>query len=98
MPKNNSYNKVEYIGKQRLRKLGDKNPSWKGGNSYHYQSRFYKKIALDLKQKCSMCGTKYKLVVHHIDGNYKNNILSNICIVCKGCHNKIHKSKIGMGK
>jgi hypothetical protein len=79
--------------KLRQQKLWDKNPKWKGGNSYRCYMKEYIPIMKSLEQKCSMCGSTEKLITHHIDGNYKHNELSNITIVCRGCHNKIHKSK-----
>ena len=93
MVNNGCYNKSSYLKKQKASHLGDKNSSWKGGNSYKYNSKFYIPIMKTLKQKCSICGTTEKLVTHHIDWNYKNNKLENITIVCRGCHNKIHKTK-----
>ena len=87
------YQTPQYIEKQRDKKIGNKNPNWKNGNSYTFQYNFYGELAKSLKQSCSLCGSKDKLLVHHLDGNYKNNISENITIVCRGCHNKIHKSK-----
>jgi len=40
---------------------------WKGGNSYTYQAKQYLPIAITIEQKCSMCGSVNKLIVHHID-------------------------------
>lgn len=44
--------------------------------------------------KCSKCGWtavhpvtgKIPLHIHHKDGNYKNNILSNLVVLCPNCH------------
>jgi len=37
---------------------------------------------------CVGCNEKkrYKLLVHHIDGNRKNNVMSNLEVVCYNCH------------
>lgn len=52
--------------------------------------------------KCQLCGKlptlkKCKLrvlytglLIHHKDGDIKNNKFENLMIVCRGCHNKIH--------
>jgi uncharacterized protein with FMN-binding domain len=62
---------------------------WKGGTSQGYYLRLAKE---NLIQKCQICGNeKVKLLVHHKDKNRKNNVLSNLMIVCRSCHNKIHR-------
>ena len=90
---NGKYKDETYLKKLSDTKMDENNPKWKGGNSYDYQKKFYKKLAINLEQKCFLCNNTNKLLVHHLDGNYKNNILSNISIVCRSCHNKIHKTK-----
>lgn len=85
-------NSQEYKEKQRAKKIGDKNPRWKGGVSRAPYAAVYQAIRKTLEQSCMLCQSKEKLVAHHIDNNYKNNEISNIVIVCRGCHNKIHKT------
>lgn len=92
MGRNNSYIKPEYREKLRRAKLGKNNPAWKDGQSRKYFKHntiwleYYKS-----KSSCELCGEINKLVTHHRDGNYKNNIVSNLMVVCRSCHNKIHK-------
>ena len=50
----------------------------------------YRAIASQLPWRCSTCGSKKNLTVHHKDENPLNNDLSNLRILCKDCHNKIH--------
>jgi 5-methylcytosine-specific restriction endonuclease McrA len=51
----------------------------------------YREIAFKhFPHKCSKCGKKEELQVHHKDGNRNNNVLSNLQIVCSECHRKIH--------
>lgn len=88
------YNTPEYKEKQRIKKIGNKNGMWKGGISRSPFEKIYKNVAKSLEQKCSLCSIKTKLIVHHIDNNYRNNKLNNLMIVCKGCHNKIHKKGV----
>lgn len=88
---NGRYNNTEYLKKLSVKKKGALNPNYNGGNSRNYKE--YSKIAKSLTQKCSLCSCTDKLVVHHIDFDYKNNNIDNIIIVCRGCHNKIHKCK-----
>lgn len=54
---------------------------------------YYRKLALqNLPKRCAICKKKkIKLEVHHKDGNIKNNILSNLQLLCNPCHEKIHK-------
>lgn len=67
-------------------------------NWYHNRDRFngLKYTVLERnKNQCIICGSKNKLVVHHIDGtNYKlgnaNNTLENLMTVCESCHHEIH--------
>jgi hypothetical protein len=41
--------------------------------------------------KCTICGDAEKRIeVHHINGNFKNNQLKNLGIVCSFCHFAIH--------
>ena len=86
------YKSPEYIAKQRVKKIGNKNPAWKGGFRHYYFTK-YRAIAKSLEQICQKCGTNEKLIVHHKDNNYKNNNIENLMIICRGCHNTIHKSK-----
>ena len=64
--------------------LGKKNGMWKGGTQFQY----YRRIAFEnLPHVCSICGYWYpNLEVHHKDKNRKNNVLSNLQIVCTSCH------------
>jgi hypothetical protein len=53
----------------------------------------YSKRAFKHKvNKCEDCGEerRYLLIVHHKDGNNKNNNLKNLEIVCNNCHTKRH--------
>jgi len=49
-------------------------------------------------EKCEVCGnTKTRIMIHHKDGNRKNNMECNLMAVCDKCHSKIHfpDGKIG---
>lgn len=80
---------------------GDKSPNWKGGTApYNWN---WNAISTALKvisnYTCSVCNikpdNKQYICVHHIDEDKKNNHLSNLKVVCQGCHRKIH-SKGGL--
>ena len=57
-----------------------------------------RKVLLRSKGKCEICGLDFekegvKAHIHHIDGNPKHNVLSNLIVVCPNCHSKLHKYK-----
>ena len=60
---------------------GSKNGRWKDGSSQtHYRNK---------------ANAKSGEVVHHKDGSKKNNSRSNIEVVSKSTHNKVHPEKGG---
>lgn len=67
------YNPAHLFGKQ--------NPFYKNG--------LYTKEVQDFKKShkiCVRCGSTEKLDIHHLDGNRKNNALSNLTVLCRRCH------------
>jgi len=42
------------------------------------------------KEICEVCKSQSNLEVHHIDKNRENNELTNLLVLCKKCHQKIH--------
>lgn len=54
---------------------------------YNKKSKKYK----PLPNKCSHCGTtKGPFDIHHKDGNRKNFKRSNLTVLCRSCHRKLH--------
>ena len=50
------------------------------------------------ESKCELCGAEDKnILVHHKDGNRKNNNIDNLKALCNSCHSKTHfpDGKIG---
>jgi hypothetical protein len=86
---NNSYHKPEYIEKQREKKVGSRNPNWKGGISTTLTKTIRKLVFNFYPNVCYLCGSKKNLEIHHLDRNRKNNQLSNLRIICRSCHNSI---------
>jgi hypothetical protein len=51
-----------------------------------------------LGKECAVCSSKKSLLIHHKDGNGRgmknpNNDISNLAVLCKSCHAKIHFHK-----
>jgi len=56
----------------------------------------YRSKCLEAKgEQCHLCGSDGYIEVHHVDGDRKNNCLSNLIPVCMDCHSKIHRGKDG---
>ena len=74
------------------RRLAELNPNWKGGK----HKTTVRKIAYRLlgePKTCMLCGGSLAeaLDVHHIDGNRANNTKENLIILCRSCHESIHR-------
>ena len=70
------------------KRCGENSPNWIAGHSiYRALMKRY-----GLKEKCSQCGIidKRVLVVHHKDGNRKNNKITNLMWLCRNCHFIVH--------
>lgn len=67
---------------------GKESPNYKDGRSY-FQKASYIGILLasGRDKKCEICGSTDNIDVHHVDGNHKNNTISNLMWVCRKCHN-----------
>lgn len=86
----------EWIDKQRIKISGDKCWLWKGGISkepygIEFSNLLRERIRRRDKFTCQECGfiqnqLGYKLIVHHIDFNKKNNHPSNLISLCRSCH------------
>ncbi len=72
-----------------------------GGSVYGASSsvkRYLRKIRGNKCEKCGFCvvniyTNKVPLEVNHIDGNWKNNELSNLELLCPNCHSLTHNYK-----
>ena len=88
--------KEEWINKQRVQMLGDKCWLWQGGKSFEpYLPEFNNLLKEQVRRRdnlsCQECGWTqkqlgYKLPVHHIDYNKKNNDKQNLISLCRSCH------------
>ena len=68
--------------------IGPLHRNWKGGIST-YRDILSKSKPLGF---CILCKTKDKrvLAAHHIDGNHRNNVATNLTWLCHNCHNLVH--------
>ena len=54
---------------------------------------------IQITDECQICSyksidEKYKgLLIHHKDKNNQNHKIENLMLLCRGCHNTLHKSK-----
>ena len=79
---------------------GENGNNWRGGKSFEpYGLEFNDRLKEQIRKRdnytCQECGVKqielsYKLNVHHIDYNKKNNIPENLISLCMSCHGKTH--------
>jgi len=72
-------------GKENPKVQGSKHPKWNGGSSRGYSYKFK-------DDKCTICNSKEKLHVHHINGIKEENNKKNISTVCTYCHYAIHEN------
>lgn len=66
---------------------GSNNGRWKGGRSAGYILNQCNRIK---KKTCKICDTKQNLIYHHKDHDRMNNRRSNIEVLCRTCHCRIH--------
>ena len=88
--------------KLKMKEYHSKNYKQKGRYKWEMpkakESPFYKtgigvfvKIAFEhYPYKCNRCESTKNLCVHHKDKNRHNNVVENLEIVCKSCHQKEH--------
>lgn len=72
--------KKRYVRKG-YNQTGTANNNWKGGEGIYRR--------LKPVEKCERCGSTEHLLVHHRDGNRRNNAPENLEGLCKRCH-QIH--------
>lgn len=60
--------------------------------SAHTTSRKANELFLQ-RYECELCGKTQNLDVHHIDGDYQNNKIDNLMVLCRSCHMKQHRQK-----
>jgi hypothetical protein len=85
------------------RKVGPKNPAWKGGVADWEYAAGWKVIARRIRDRdewtCQRCGERrkrwgYALHVHHINGDKLDNDPANLTSLCAGCHRQAHRKEV----
>lgn len=85
-------------GKENPLWKGSNNPNWNNGSSYEpygieFNNQLKEKIRKRYNYTCQECNKLqkdlgYKLPIHHIDYNKKNNQENNLISLCRKCHSK----------
>jgi hypothetical protein len=58
----------------------------------HSRYRLLRNMVLKRDEsKCQQCGTTSNLIVHHLDGNNRNNDVANLVTLCNPCHLGLHR-------
>ena len=70
---------------------GDKHANWKGGENA-YRNIIKRAGIMPICANCGISDTRV-LVVHHVDRNRRNNVLSNLKWLCRNCHYLVHEGK-----
>ena len=64
-----------------------------GYSPAHHTARKIIYTIYNKEYKCEKCGSTKNVDVHHIDGDYTNNNSDNLMLLCRSCHNKIHRKE-----
>lgn len=67
---------------------GERNNQWKNGKTKFRETAF-----ANYPHVCNRCETTESLLVHHRDENRLNNLVENLEILCKRCHQQHHTIK-----
>ena len=64
------------------------------GNPRHWYVRTRLLVFKRDGVQCQACGVSEPLIIHHIDGNDKNNELGNLTTLCRSCHRRTHAEAV----
>lgn len=85
--------KRKYCDRECMRKGFLKPENEKQSYSNAHTTARLKNALIMKRTECEKCGKTGRLDVHHIDGDYTNNSIDNLLVVCRSCHLKIHRAK-----
>lgn len=84
------------------RMTGAGNPAWRDGRSRQpyapgWTERVKMQVAKRDRFRCQVCSLPrrpHTHVVHHIDGEKYDHRLTNLVLLCRSCHGKVHAGKV----
>jgi hypothetical protein len=82
------------LGKGGSNKKGSENKQFKTGMGNFYDLRKHLRATVTRCQRCSKDlsqATRYEWCVHHKDHNRANNVIDNLEMLCKRCHQLEHE-------
>lgn len=85
--------KARYNDKRRRGFKGRNQPKGKESPFYKNGIKHYPDKAKFSNATCKFCSSSVNLVVHHIDMNRENNDDSNLMVLCRKCHQRLHNAK-----
>ena len=70
---------------------GKRHPAYKNGSGRPMAHIGRRLIDLSTT-RCANCKTSKRLIIHHINGNYRDNNIENLQVLCRNCHRRLHWS------
>ena len=89
------------VGSGNNQKLGEQHPSYKHG--WYIADRLRKEVKEE-RRYCERCSLdlqdvdRWRWVVHHKDHNHYNNVIENLELLCKRCHQIEHECHLAFAK
>lgn len=84
----------KYCDRECMRKAYvKKDASEQSWSEAHGSARKIVYLIENREKVCEICGSTVNVDIHHKDGNHQNNDSENLMLVCRSCHNKLHRQK-----
>lgn len=88
-----AFKRRKYCDRTCMRKAYIKFDNEQSWSDAHTTARKVNELFNDNQDTCELCGKVGRVDVHHIDENPQNNNPSNLQVLCRSCHMKIHRSR-----
>ena len=90
-----AFKRRKYCNRECMKKaFVKKDASCQNWGESHHSARKIIYLLEDKDKVCEICGSTKNIDVHHKDGDFHNNSISNLILVCRSCHMKIHRRKM----